>query len=481
MIMEFRKQDTFRPNGAAWLLDNRYSILLAGMMWLLIVQMIVPDGFNYNNITAGNLPTSGSSLSRLIWLTLLGLGIVFTVWRAGLAWLLVRSLNPFLLIFVALATLSLFWSIDSGLTGRRLIRLFTIVLVCSAFVLSSWHTRRFQNVLRPILTIMLFGSIIFCLVNPALAIHWEWKPELFGAWHGLTTQKNVLGALACFGVIFWFHGWLTREVRPLSALIGGAIAAICLVKSHSSTSMITTLVVMLLLLMLVRMPHNFRPVRPFLVSIIAALILVYAIAILKLVPGMSVILEPIMALTGKDMTFTGRSEIWAILSEHIRLHPMLGTGYMAYWTGVPMIGTDSFVFLDRMQGFYPGEAHNGYLEVMNDLGWVGLTCLLAYLFTYIRHALRLLTIDSNQSALYLALFFQQAITNLSESHWFVALNFDFVIMTVATMALARSLLEHRLHAIFGNPYSSANSIEDDMPGRIQQSPGQSHQYRMSTS
>ena len=475
--MESKTQDTFRTDRRAWFVDNRYSILLGGMLWLLIVTMIVPDGFNYDNTMAGALPTSGSALSRFIWLGLLGMGIVFTVWRAGLAGLLVRNLNPFLLIFVALATLSIIWSIDSGLTGRRLVRLLTIVLVCSAFVLSGWHARRFQNVIRPILTLMLFGSIIFCLVNPATAIHWEWKPELFGAWHGLATQKNVLGALACFGMIFWFHAWLTREVRTLSALIGGAISGTCLVFSRSSTSMITTVVAMLLMVMLLRSPPTLRAARPFLVSILALLILVYAIAILKLVPGMSVILEPIMALTGKDMTFPGRAEIWAILSEHISLNPFFGTGYEAYWTPVPIMGTDSFVFLARMQGFYPGEAHNGYLEVMNDLGWAGLICLLAYLFTYIRQALQLLEIDSNQSALYLALFFQQAITNLSESHWFVALNFDFVIMTVATMALARSLLEHRLQTIFGNPATSPNKVKYEIPRRRLKTPVQTINLR----
>ena len=71
-----------------------------------------------------------------------------------------------------------------------------------------------------------------------------------------------------------------------------------------------------------------------------------------------------------------------------------------------------------------------------------------------RQCLQLLEIDRHQSALYLALFFQQAITNLSETHWFSVLSVDFVIMTLATTALARGLLERQLRSIFGEPHPS---------------------------
>jgi hypothetical protein len=59
--------------------------------------------------------------------------------------------------------------------------------------------------------------------------------------------------------------------------------------------------------------------------------------------------------------------------------------------------------------------------------------------------------ERGQAALYLALFFQQAITNLSESHWFSVLSVDFIIMTLTTMAVARALLEYRLRFAFGRP------------------------------
>jgi exopolysaccharide production protein ExoQ len=334
--------------------------------------------------------------------------------------------------------------------------LITIVLACAAFVLMGWHVRRYQNVVRPILTIMLLGSIFFGLIFPSLAIHQQTSAELVGAWRGLANHKNGLGALSCIALIFWFHAWLTREVKLLPALAGGAIAITCLALSRSSTSLAATVFVMAFLVMLLRSPHGLRPYMPYLVGLLVAILLIYALAILNLIPGLGTLMAPITLLTGKDMSLTGRTEIWAILSEHIRYHPFLGTGYGAYWTAGPVAGTESYEFMWRMDSFYPGSAHNGYLEIVNDLGWGGLVCLFAYIITHVRQSLQLLGIDRNQGTLYLALFFQQAITNLSETHWFSVLSVDFVIMTLATMALARGLLEHRLRLVFGEPQPSTS-------------------------
>jgi O-antigen ligase len=448
---------TARPHGMPWLRDDRHSVFLAGMMWVLIVLMIVPDGFDYQGLTTTGAPSSGGAFSRMLWLALLALGAIIICWRARLAWLLAHIVNPFLLLFVALAVASIAWSIDPSLSVRRLVRMGTIVLACAAFVLMGWHARRFQTVVRPILTIVLLGSIVFGLVFPTLAIHQQTSPELLGAWRGLANHKNGLGALSCFALIFWFHAWLTREVRLVPALAGGAIAATCLVLSNSSTAMAATVFAMIFLVLLLRSPHGLRPYVPYLVAMLVATLLIYTLAVLNLIPGHGTLMAPITALTGKDMWSSGRAEIWAVLSDHIRYHPFLGTGYAAYWTAGPVAGTDSYAFMWRMNSFYPGTAHNGYLDIVNDLGFAGLVLLIAYIVTHVRQSLRLLGVDRHQGALYLALFFQQAITNLSESHWFSVRSVDFVIMTLATMALSRGLLEYRLRLVFGEPHRSVSA------------------------
>jgi len=192
------------------------------------------------------------------------------------------------------------------------------------------------------------------------------------------------------------------------------------------------------LLLLLRSGPALRRYMPYLVGLFTATILTYAIAVLRLIPGVDLLFKPISLITGKDTTFSARSTIWEIIKEHIRYDSYFGSGYGAYWVG-PDPTSPSYVFLSRMY-FYPSESHNGYLEVANDLGYVGLCVLLGYMITFIRQSLQLMKVDRVQASLYLVLFFVQAIANLSESYWFQANSgFVFIFMTLTTVALARSL------------------------------------------
>ena len=444
------------PTSTLALRNDGHFILIGGMIWVLIVLMIVPESLDYSNLSTVEAPTSGGTVSRLLWLALLSSGLIVILWRATLAWLLTRSLNFFLLAFVLLAAVSVVWSIDPTVTARRMIRVFTIVVASMAFALMGWHARRFQNVLRPIITLVLLGSIIFGVAWPDLAIHQDTTGVLAGAWHGLASHKNGLGDIACIGLLFWYHAWLSNEARALTALLGGGLAAACLFLSHSSTSLVAMAFTLLFLTMLLRSPRALNRHMPWLVTLFVIALVTYSLVLLQILPGLHTLLSPIGAITGKDMTFTGRTDIWDIMSEQIRLHPYLGTGYGAYWTGIEQ-GTPSYDFILRLN-FYPESAHNGYLDVLNDLGVLGLAVLLGYLASFLAQSLRLLREDRIQASLYLALFLQQAISNLAESHWFSVLSVDFVIMTLATTALARSLLDHRLRRTPVAPLHSAQNV-----------------------
>jgi len=439
--------DTPAGSYPPWVRDQRFGGFAAVLVGILIILMIVPEGFDYQLLLSGRSPQSGDLVSRILWAGLLAASSLLLIWRSALTGRLLRQLNPFLIAFGVLAFASILWSVDPGLTLRRDIRFLTMVLVSVAFCLSGWHARRLQNVVRPILTLTLVGSLAFGLVAPSLAIHQDKAPELIGAWRGLTNHKNSLGALAGVTLIFWLHAWSAREVRASRALPGLLIAGLCLWLSRSATSFFATLFAIVFLGLLVKWPPGLRPYLKYAVAIVACAFGVYALAILGLIPGKGLLLAPMSAVTG-DASFTGRSGIWWIVAEHMRLNPLLGTGYGAYWAG-PTPQSPSYEFIARMGGFYPGSAHNGYLEVANDLGWVGLLLLFGYLASYLRQGLRALSIDRWQGVLLLTLLMQQVIANLSESHWLSVLSVQFVLMTLATTALARLLVDYRLFLRFG--------------------------------
>jgi O-antigen ligase len=194
------------------------------------------------------------------------------------------------------------------------------------------------------------------------------------------------------------------------------------------------------MVLVMRVPVIKRRYSTHVVVAIAATILLYELAIQNVIPGVNTLFAPILSLTGKDATFSARTVIWNVIKQHIQAAPYLGTGYGAYWVG-PFPTSPSYVFVSLMF-FYPTEAHNGYLEIVNDLGLLGLLCLLVFLYWFIRQALQLMRIDRSQAALYLALLFQEMVINMSESDWFSRTN-TFAVLILATTCLSRALLNVR--------------------------------------
>jgi O-antigen ligase len=68
---------------------------------------------------------------------------------------------------------------------------------------------------------------------------------------------------------------------------------------------------------------------------------------------------------GRNTDFTGRTEIWKAVLP-MAPNPIVGAGFESFWLGKR---------LEKMWSlfpvFQPNEAHNGYIEVYLNLGWVG--------------------------------------------------------------------------------------------------------------
>jgi exopolysaccharide production protein ExoQ len=418
--------------------DRVIAIVLAVLATVLVFSLTVPDDIftpDAQKIGAAAM-AQPDPVKRLIKLVLLLAGLAVIMGRLADARRLLRHTNRFFLIFLILVPLSYLWSISRADTLARFVAIASIVSIATAVCLTNWQPKRFQNVVRPIVTLLLAGSVLLYFSNPDLAT--EHAGELKGAWHGLASQKNIFGMIAGMGVVLWLHALLAREAGLLRSLAGLGLAGTCLVLSRSSTSMLATVLSCFLVLLCGRAPPWLRRYMPYLVAGFVMLVLVYALTILRLVPGLDILLVPVTHLTGKDTTFSNRSEIWKIIQDHIQLAPLLGSGYGAYWVG-PLQTSPSYIFMTQMW-FYPTESHNGYLEITNDLGFVGLTVLFGYLIQFTRSALQVLRVDRAQGALFLGLFFQQAIINLSESCWLEINSGPILpIMTLATMALARTL------------------------------------------
>ena len=415
-------------------------LFLSVLFWLIFYQ-------NLPNTLEGMASTgpvvTANTQDRIIKVSMIAMSFYFIVSRWLLSGALTKNLNGGAAAFLVLAPLSAAWSIEPAATLLRFVSLATIFLVCFAIALAGWHPRRFQQVALPPLMFILIVSLAVGIAMPDQIAEIGTDISQKGAWHGITHSKNEFGMMASIATLICVNRWLSWDGRAFWPIAGGAAAFACLILSRSNTSQLATIVGLASMVMVMRVPVIRQRFCTHLAVFVTATILLYELVIQNVVPGVYTLLAPIAAVFGKDMTFSARTVIWDVVKQHIQYAPYLGTGYGAYWLG-PFPTSPSYVFVPLMY-FYPTEAHNGYLDVVNDLGLVGLVVVLAFIVLFVRQALQLLRVDRSQGALYLALLFQQMVMNMSESEWFMRTS-TFSVLILATTCMSRALVEARQQA-----------------------------------
>jgi O-antigen ligase len=106
---------------------------------------------------------------------------------------------------------------------------------------------------------------------------------------------------------------------------------------------------------------------------------------------------------GRDDTLTGRSDIWAVLVPVFEHKPLLGSGFGSFWTS-------------QTRDLYEmGEAHSGYLDVLLELGFVGIVLITIFLVSTCIKALKELNYDFDWASLFISYLIMALVHNISES------------------------------------------------------------------
>lgn len=275
---------------------------------------------------------------------------------------------------LAFAALSVMWSSDPGTTARRV---FALGLTMG-FVL--WMVVRFtpREILRlwaMAFLVIVAVSLVVCVALPQIGVHQGDMHD--GRWRGTFAHKNHFGrAMALAVCVLWF----ARSLGPFWrrwGTAGAAIAAAMLVLSGSATALVSLLAAGAAVLLLsraggARLDAGRRTLSPGL-----------RIAIVLLAGGVFAILvlahaEMLVALTGRDLTFSGRTGIWdsAIMLGQER--PLFGAGYRAFWIEDRSFAISQLFFANwfaERQDDVIGNGHNGYLDHWLELGFAGLALL----------------------------------------------------------------------------------------------------------
>lgn len=311
-------ENTFRPPGAA------SSVLFP--VAAVVVLVITPAQ------RLQRVPVSWPVLAFVLWL------VASRLWteEPSSTDFAIRSELPALVLVALIAG-----TIDPPVLVRVLVATFTVIV--------AWS---------------LLTSIV--LPNSRAVVLDAGAEEPQQGFRGMFDHKNHLGIFAVFGlsmVLAWVHD--PRRRRVLIVLFVATI-----VGTRSATAASGLLIVLFLWFWIAAIDRQHTPrERAFLILF----------SFLSAVTAVLVALRLLSTLLGvyqKDLTFSGRTIIWAESLKVLGRQPLQGYGYGGLFSGdFPEVT----IALRRSIGFDAAHAHNGAIGLLLDAGIVG-TALFAFVF-----------------------------------------------------------------------------------------------------
>lgn len=350
----------------------------------------------------------GSPFDRAVYTSLLVLGLIVLVARGKRVAPILRANGPILLFYLYCA-LSLIWSEFPEVSFKRWVKevsdlVMVLVIVSEVDLLSSVKTilARLSYTLIPI-------SILFIKYYPDLG-------KGYGAWDykafytGVTTNKNTLGVICLlFGLgAIWriTLEYKDKESKRRTYRIAAQLAVLGMVMwlfwmANSMTSMACFFLASPILIAANFASFNRKPI--YLHALVAFVIGLSASA-LFLTTGL-------LQTIGRDPTLTDRTGIWS-LALKISGNPLIGTGFESFWLGPRLV---------KMWTEYPwrpNQAHNGYLEIFLNLGWIGVALLILVITTGYKTVIQAYRDKLPTASLMVAYFAVGVVYNCTEASYF---------------------------------------------------------------
>lgn len=262
--------------------------------------------------------------------------------------------SKLLLLFVAIAQASVLWSDEPFVTLRRSSAALGTTLFGLYFA-TRFNLKEQLHLLAWAFGLAAVSSLIFALAFPAYGIN----AAQGSAWRGVFLHKNPHGMMMTISaMVFLLIAMSSRKYRNLMwAGFGLSVSLVVLSTAKTPLILLLTILALLPLYRALRWNPSWT-----LLFFIVAVILLGSFAILLLSNW-----ETVLTSMGKDVTLTGRTEVWAAVLDMLHKRPWLGYGYSGFWLGDRGGSAD----VRRIVGWPVTYAHNGILDLLLDLGYLG--------------------------------------------------------------------------------------------------------------
>lgn len=284
--------------------------------------------------------------------------------------------EKFFSFFLLWTFFTVFWSDFPFVSFKRWLQLFGTGIVLLSALLHFESVDEALGYLKAILTLYIPLTFLSILMGPGV--------DQLG-WKGLTMQKNILGQHALLSLIIWSIAFVSDSgiKKRGYALVFWCVSFILLIGSRSVTCILTAMILFLVFGPAKAQKAVFEPVIGRLFSLMFIFLFWFSIAaILIFIPDL---LASVFASFGKDMTLTGRLELWDTIFSHTKNYLFSGCGFGGFW----VIGSAPIDMIYEQYTWLPNRSHLGYLDILNETGIIGLFLFGLMVIYYISNLLKL--------------------------------------------------------------------------------------------
>lgn len=284
---------------------------------------------------------------------------------------LLRLVPTTLVILLGWALASVFWSSDPATSFWSWVTTFALAFlaVVIGHVRDTLQTARaLGDVLRVLLAVSLGVEVLsgILLDVPIRFLGVQGNLAQLGPVQGIFGTRNMLGFVAVLALITFLIEYRTQSVRPglsfASVVLAGGLAAL----SDSPTVLVLAVGVGLAVAALALVRHTKAEHRGALQLGLGALVVIGVLV------GYFA-RHPIIAWLGAGTDFSMRVNLWNVMVDLVRSHPVQGWGWYGAWSP----REQPFVFINYLLDSTHATGLNAYFDVLLQLGWVGLSLFVA--------------------------------------------------------------------------------------------------------
>ncbi len=330
-------------NGAGYFPESRY--LFFGSLAILAGLWLFNEGFLIQKID-------------LLLLTFLFIAVLSTGTLVNLH----VSLDA---LFLLLSYIFFFWMVKENLNSKSEINFVLVLIVTVATILSVYGLYQY-----------LIGFNVLAKYAAEKSILINTQSRVFATFISPNVLAGFLMLAIPLNIFLLFYETITW--RKILLFISGAIVGCCFLLTYSRGGYIALFTVILATVILM---SKERKKKLFLIFIILALLVFSSYAVVQRLRSPSTAsYKGITTPSAAQTSFGGRTLLWRGSLNVAKNYPLLGSGF----------GTFSSIYPKyQYGGLFSRHAHNTYLEILAETGFLGFLLFLCILFVVARQQFRI--------------------------------------------------------------------------------------------